>query len=269
MSWAAARRGLAVVALMAAAATATAAPAAAAQASLTVTPREARLGDTITITGSGFELCTEPSQVALLGLADMTLIAEPAGIKLPTIPVAESFTGQGRVSPEAAEGEYTITALCPNVRSPVRSPAQAELVSAFAVLTVVVEPPDETTPTVGDQGDPGDPGGGVDTPDGTVDVAAGPVVVPPTVPSPAPGLLAAWPLLLVGLALLVLLAGVAVGRQLLLRGPMVEVRPLAGVVVGPRVRARPPAHEGVRIVPHADPGRRVLTVGPEDRRSSP
>ena len=104
MSWAALRRCLAIVVLMTAAATTTAAPASAAEATLTVTPGEARLGEAITIIGSGFELCTEPPQVEFLGLATMTLIAQPAGIELPTIAVAESFTGQGRVSPEAAAG---------------------------------------------------------------------------------------------------------------------------------------------------------------------
>ena len=89
--------------------------------------------------------------------------------------------------------------------------------------------------------------------------------MPPGPRSRTSDLLAEWPLLLLGLALLVLLGGIAVGRRLLVRESAVEVRPVAGVVVGPRVRAVSPAHEGMRIVPHADPGRRVLTmVGLED-----
>ncbi len=228
------------------------------RATLTATPAEAYLGDTVTLTGSGFGACTSRSAVPF------RLRSDPAGIILPSVLGTGGFEVGATVSLDATPGPYTITASCVALGEP-------NLVSAQTGLTVLVEQVTQSTdePSTGGEG-PTDPIGNVDTPTAAGgDPQAPAIVIPPEVPVPPFGSVSARVLVLGLVVLLVLVvAGLVVHRWLFKRPPAVHVVPWSGVVVGPRVRATARERGGVRIVPRADPGTRVLSTSGQDGRGS-
>lgn len=224
-------------------------------ATLTVAPTQVYLGERVTITAVGFGNC-KPDVVRMRRLASITLESDPPGIELPSIAVEEGSSVTVTVSPDAAPGPYTITASCPRP-SPV---------TASADLTVLVEDQPASQPSSG-AANPADQGGngGEETIGTAGDTPQTPSdVVPPDSVSPASGNARTWLLVPLGLGLVLLLAGFGVQRWLVKRPPAVTVMPVAGVAVGPRVRARTPEHDGVRLVPRADPGTRVVSTSGRD-----
>ena len=213
---------------------------------------EAFPGTSVTLTGNGYYRCTPRSPVGALSLDSFHVDTQPNDIEfLPVAITGGPFQVEGTVSADAAPGQHKITVSCANrqTREPLTLTDSVE-------LTVVVDPePDQPNP------DPSDPVGNVDSPAAGTDAR-------PTLPTG--GASSAW-LPLVGVALLLsllLLGGRAVQRRQLGRPRKVDVRPVAGAVLGPRVSPIPLELDGVRIVPHADPGTRALSRPGRRGRSS-
>lgn len=212
-------------------------------ATLTAEPAVARPGGSIRLAGTGFDACrdadTPDRRIEIAsdrpGIATLSFRGTPGG----------TFNVDTSVSDDPAPGEHTITASC-----------GAEGPTATTTVTIeVADAPATTVPRTGDGDDPSTVGP-------TTAGADPPTARTPTAPQAvASAATARWPL--VGLALaLVTLIGIGIRRLLAARSPVVDVRTVPGVVVGPRARRSTSRRDGVRVATHADPGTRTVTIRP-------
>jgi hypothetical protein len=229
---------------------------------LRVEPAEVHVDAVVTIIGEGFGACVErPYDVDSEGrtVNPVGLTSDPAlinvtkvdlTVKYPGRPVVDAtFKHTVTVPRDAPSATYEITASC--------SPSGGEITAATS-LTVL-----DALPGV-DSG-PVDPRPGTDVPPLDDQVLPWPDVGLPT-PVADPGG-AATAVAAVAAAALVALLALLLGRSALRRhaatkaSTTVHVRAVTGVVVGPTAQRPAAEGEGVRVVPHADPGYRVLRVG--------
>lgn len=233
---------------------------------LAVDPTEVRADAEVSLVGSGFSDCVNSDGVDF-SATPLSLTSEPPEIEVPDAGLdgGGGFRGTITVPGGTAPATYLITASCESLSGGGDIEAATLIVvDDQPVVEDPVDPgPGGDGPSVDDQVDLG-PGADAPSVDDQADPASG---TDPDAIAPDSSNVAVTTVAGISAAALVALLALLVGRSALRSratagtSTSVHVRAVTGVVVGPTVHRPAAGGVAVRVVPHADPGSRVLRPG--------